>query len=350
MLDGVLRLLPPERAHRLALWGLSRGFGPRIAPPEDPVLRSELWGRRFAHPVGLAAGFDKNGEAVPGLFALGFGFVEIGAVTPRPQAGNPQPRLFRLTPDKAIVNRMGFNNAGLEAVRAELAGGDCDRPAPLGVNLGANKDSEDRVADYEAGIRAFAPLADFLTINVSSPNTERLRDLQGAAALDALLGRCLDLRDSLRAEGKGGASILLKIAPDLTPGELADVAEICLNRRIDGIVATNTTLSLRDSLRDPQGGEKGGLSGAPLFELSTQVLRDLRRLTRGEIPLIGVGGISTPEQAYAKIRAGASLVQIYSAMIYEGPGLAVKIAQGLAALLKRDGFASLAEAVGTERP
>ncbi|MDD2870310.1 quinone-dependent dihydroorotate dehydrogenase [Neomegalonema sp.] len=349
MFASALRLLPPETAHRLALWGLARGLGPRISPPEDPGLRVELWGRSFSHPIGLAAGFDKNAVAVPGLFALGFGFVEVGAVTPRPQPGNPQPRLFRLTPDRAIVNRMGFNNAGLEAARAELSGLP-EHPGPVGVNLGANKDSEDRAADYEAGIRAFAPLADFLTINVSSPNTERLRDLQGAAALDALLGRCLDLRDSLKAEGKGAAPILLKIAPDLGASELADVAEICLARRIDGIVATNTTLSLRDRLKDSQRDEKGGLSGAPLFELSTQVLRDLRRLTRGEIPLIGVGGVSTPEQAWTKIRAGASLVQIYSAMIYEGPGLAVRIARGLPALMKRDGFRSVSEAVGTEKP
>lgn len=349
MLDGLLRLLPPERAHRLALWGLAQGLGPRLAAPEDPALKTSLWGRSFAHPVGLAAGFDKNAEAVPALFNLGFAFVEVGAATPRPQAGNPQPRLFRLTPDRAIVNRMGFNNAGLEAIRANLEASALDLPGPLGVNLGANKDSEDRAADYETGIRAFAPLADFLTINVSSPNTERLRDLQGAAALDALLGRCLDLRDSLKAAGKGAAPVLLKIAPDLTPSELADVAEICLARRVDGIVATNTTLALRDSLKDPQRHEKGGLSGAPLFARSTQVLRDLRRLTRGEIPLIGVGGVSTAEQAYAKIRAGASLVQIYSAMIYEGPGLAVKVAAGLAALLQRDGFQSVAEAVGTEK-
>ena len=219
---------------------------------------------------------------------------------------------------------------------------------PLGVNLGANKESEDRAADYESGIRAFAPLADFLTVNVSSPNTERLRDLQGAAALDALLSRCLAARDSAKAAGLGNPALLLKIAPDLSVSELADVAEVCLARRIDGIVATNTTLS-REGIKDPQREEKGGLSGAPLFERSTQILRDLRRLTRGEIPLIGAGGVSTPEQAYAKIRAGASLVQIYSAMIYEGPGLAAKIARGLPGLLKRDGLASLSAAVGTEK-
>lgn len=348
MFDSLLRLLPPEPAHRLAIWGLSKGLGPRFAAPEDPLLRMELWGRSFAHPIGLAAGFDKNAVAVPGLFKLGFGFVEVGAVTPRPQPGNPSPRLFRLSADRAIVNRMGFNNAGLEAAKAQLSAVALSDFGPLGVNLGANKESEDRAADYESGIRAFAPLADFLTVNVSSPNTERLRDLQGAAALDALLSRCLAARDSAKAAGLGNPALLLKIAPDLSASELADVAEVCLARRIDGIMATNTTLS-REGIKDPQREEKGGLSGAPLFERSTQILRDLRRLTRGEIPLIGAGGVSTPEQAYAKIRAGASLVQIYSAMIYEGPGLAAKIARGLPGLLKRDGFASLSAAVGTEK-
>lgn len=337
----LLRRFDPETAHGLALSALA--FAPGAGPVRNPALATTLWGLDFANPVGIAAGFDKNAAAVQGaLRATGAGFLEIGAVTPRPQPGNPRPRLFRLTEDRAAINRFGFNNEGMEAAAARLEALP-PQPGPVGVNLGANKDSADRAADYAAVLRRFAACADFFTVNVSSPNTEKLRDLQGRAALDALLALAQEARD----EAAAGKPLLLKIAPDLDEDGLRDVADVCLGRRVDGIVATNTTLS-REGLRSSHAAEAGGLSGAPLFEKSTGTLRRLARLTEGRIPIIGVGGVATAEQAYAKIRAGASLVQLYTAMVYGGAALPGRIAEALPALLARDGFSHVSEAVGAD--
>lgn len=335
----VLHAFDPETAHGLALRALA--LAPGNGPVAAPRLGTSVFGLDFANPVGIAAGFDKNATAVTGaLRASGAGFLEIGAVTPRPQPGNPRPRLFRLTEDRAAINRFGFNNEGMEAVAARLEA--LSPVAPVGVNLGANKDSVDRVADFGAVLRRFAGCAAFFTVNVSSPNTEKLRDLQGRAALTRLLTETL----AVRTEAAPGKPVLLKIAPDLSEAELADVAETCLETGIDGIVATNTTLS-REGLRSAHAAEAGGLSGAPVFEKSTGTLRKLARLTAGAVPLVGVGGVASGAQAYEKIRAGASLVQLYTAMVYEGASLPGRVAAELDALLARDGFGSVAEAVGT---
>jgi len=334
--------LDPEQAHGLALWALRRGLVALPGTVTSPRLSVRLAGMDLPNPVGLAAGFDKNAVALPQLARAGFGFLEVGAATPRPQPGNPRPRLFRLAEDRAAINRFGFNNDGMEAIGARLAA----RPAgiPVGLNLGANKDSEDRAGDFAKVLRACGATVDFATVNVSSPNTERLRDLQGKAALSALLAGVLAVRDRLARP----IPVFLKIAPDLGPEEIAEVAEVALASGIDGIIATNTTIS-RDGLKSASREEKGGLSGAPLFEKSTRVLARLSQLTEGRLPLIGVGGIATAEDAYAKIRAGATAVQLYTAMVYEGISLVPRIARGLDALLARDGFASVADAVGTDR-
>ncbi len=342
---AVIKLLPPEAAHTTTIRLLKERLGVPVNPPAThPTLAVKLpkSGLVLSGPVGLAAGFDKNCDVPDAMAKFGFGFVECGTVTPRPQAGNPKPRLFRLSEDRAVINRMGFNNAGLDYFVRNLK--TYRGEVPVGANVGANKDSEDRVADYAAVLRRFAGLADFFTINVSSPNTEKLRDLQGRAALDRLLADCLAVRD----DAAPGAPVLLKISPDLDDQGLADVAEVCLARGIDGIVATNTTLS-RDGLHGPHASETSGLSGAPLFEKSTRVLARLYDLTGGKLPLIGVGRIGSPEDAYAKIRAGASAVQLYTALVYHGLSLGAEIARGLDALLERDGFATVAEAVGTSR-
>jgi dihydroorotate dehydrogenase len=294
------------------------------------------------NPVGLAAGYDKNATAVGPLTRAGFGFVEVGAATPRPQPGNPRPRLFRLTEDRGVINRFGFNNDGAAAIAGRLE--NAERAVPVGLNLGANKDSTDRAGDFAAVLQTAGAVVDFVTVNVSSPNTERLRDLQGKAALSELLAGVLAARGRLHLR----IPVFLKIAPDLSEADLADVAEVALDRRIDGIVATNTTLA-RDMLKSPLAREPGGLSGAPLFARSTKVLARLARLTEGRMPLVGVGGISSAEHAYAKIRAGASAVQLYSALVWGGLSIVADIVRGLDALLARDGFASVAEAVGTGR-
>jgi dihydroorotate dehydrogenase len=344
-----LRGLDPETAHGLALRALrarhAAGLSPG-GPVGSPRLACRVMGLDFPNPVGIAAGFDKNAEAVPAALASGPGFVEIGAVTPRPQPGNPRPRLFRLAQDAAAINRFGFNNDGMERIAARLAAarGRGPLPGPVGVNLGANKDSADRAADYAAVLARFAGLAEFFAVNVSSPNTERLRDLQGRAALDALLLRCLEARD----RHAPGAPLLVKIAPDLDESGLADVARVCLDRGLDGIVATNTTLA-REGLKSSRAREAGGLSGRPLFARSTQVLARMADLTSGRLALIGVGGVASGADAYAKIRAGASLVQLYTGLVYGGLSLAARIARDLDGLLARDGFASVAEAVGADR-
>ncbi|MGR3493379.1 MAG: quinone-dependent dihydroorotate dehydrogenase [Shimia sp.] len=335
---AVLHRFDPEVAHGLAIRALRMGLGPRVTV--DKGLSVTIAGLTLPSPIGLAAGFDKNAEAIEPLARCGFGFLEVGAATPRPQPGNPKPRLFRLSEDRAVINRFGFNNQGMEAIADRLSR--YQGIVPLGINLGANKDSTDRAADYASVLRHTAKHVDFATINVSSPNTERLRDLQGRDALAALLETVADARGGLTRP----LPLFLKIAPDLSPGELADVAEVAGTHGVDGIIATNTTLS-RDGLRSSDAGEKGGLSGAPLFEKSTRILAQLSTLT--DLPLIGVGGVAGAEDAYAKIRAGASAVQLYSALTYRGLGLVGEITRGLRALLKRDGFTTVAEAVGTDR-
>ncbi len=335
-----LRRLDPEAAHGMALRALQMGLGPKVGPFTSPRLATTLAGLSLPNPVGLAAGFDKNATAVAPLARCGFGFVEVGAATPRPQPGNPKPRLFRLTEDRAAINCFGFNNDGMEAIAARIA----RRPKGgiLGLNLGANKDSDDRSKDFAKVLATCGPHLDFATVNVSSPNTEALRDLQGKAALAALL-------DGVMAANAGLSRpipILLKIAPDLTDAELADIAQVATSAGLSAIIATNTTLS-RDGLKSPHAGEKGGLSGAPLFEKSTRVLARLAGLT--DLPLIGVGGIASAEDAYAKILAGASAVQLYTALVYGGISLADEITRGLDRLLARDGYANVAEAVGKGR-
>ena len=334
--------LDPETAHGLALKALRAGLAPRPGPVTSPRLHTSLAGMDLPNPVGLAAGFDKNAEALAALMRSGFGFLEVGAATPRPQPGNRRPRLFRLAEDQAAINRFGFNNDGAEAIAARLAA----RPAgiPVGLNLGANKDSPDRAADFARVLATCGGAADFATVNVSSPNTERLRDLQGRAALAALLAGVMEARDALPRP----IPVFLKIAPDLGEAELADIAEVALASGLAGLIATNTTLS-REGLRSPHRAEAGGLSGAPLFERSTRVLAPPSQLTEGRLALIGGGGVGSAEEAYAKIRAGASAVQLYTAMVYQGISAASGIARGLDALLARDGVANVAEAVGTGR-
>jgi dihydroorotate dehydrogenase len=335
---AALRRIDPEQAHGLALRALRRGLAPLPGPVTSPRLRCTLAGIDLANPVGLAAGFDKNAEAVEALSRAGFGFLEVGAATPRAQPGNPQPRLFRLTEDAAAINRFGFNNDGMEAIGLRLSRARAQAAVPVGLNLGANKDSADRSADFATVLAHLRDEVDFATVNVSSPNTERLRDLQGPEALAALLDGVMRVR--------GETPVFLKIAPDLEPGDLADIAAVAKAAGVAAIIATNTTLS-RDGLKSPQANEAGGLSGQPLFERSTRVLARLSAQT--DLPLIGVGGVASAEQAYAKIRAGASAVQLYTGLVYGGLSLAAEIARGLDVQLARDGFSQLAEAVGTGR-
>ena len=338
-----LQTLDPERAHRAAIKGLRAGLVPEWDVATPGSLHMKTLGFELAHPLGLAAGFDKNAEAVAPLFKCGFSFVEVGAVTPRAQYGNAKPRLFRLTEDSAAINRFGFNNEGVEAVRQRL--GDTAYPAkgPVGVNLGANKDSVDRTADYVKVLSRLGGCADFFTINVSSPNTKGLRDLQKRSALKDLVTAVLAARD----EHAVSKPVLLKLAPDLSGGQLTDLVEVCMDQRIDGIVATNTTLD-RSGLVSAARDEAGGLSGQPLFAKSTAVLKQIAEITEGAVPLIGVGGVGSAEQAYAKIRAGASLVQLYTALSYHGMDLVPQIVRGLAKLLERDGYTSVSQAVGAD--
>lgn len=339
---AALRRIDPETAHGLAIKALTSGLVPLPGPVTSPRLKTRIAGIDLPNPVGLAAGFDKNADALAQLPRAGFGFIELGATTPRAQPGNPRPRLFRLTEDRAAINRFGFNNLGMEAMEKRLA--TRPRNAVIGLNLGANKDSADRAEDFARVLAHCGRHLDFATVNVSSPNTEKLRDLQGAAALAALLAGVMEARNWLPRP----IPVFLKIAPDLTMSELSEIADVAGQAGIDAIIATNTTLD-RAGLHSPHAAEKGGLSGAPLFEKSTRVLAQLSKLTDGQIPLIGVGGISSADQAYAKIRAGASAVQLYTALVYHGLSLVPQIAHGLDALLARDGFASVAEAVGTGR-
>ncbi|MCB2109781.1 quinone-dependent dihydroorotate dehydrogenase [Albidovulum sp.] len=338
----LLHRLDPERAHALSIRALAMGLVPLCGPVSTPRLATRLAGLALPNPIGLAAGYDKNAEVVGPLTRAGFGFVEVGAATPLAQPGNPGPRLFRLGEDAAVINRLGFNNHGADTIARRLAS--VSRAVPVGLNLGANKTSDDRAADFARVLATAGPHVDFATVNVSSPNTERLRDLQGKAALSTLLAGVLATRDALARP----IPVFLKIAPDLTESELADVAEVALAAPLDAVIATNTTLD-RDGLLSRHRGEAGGLSGTPLFAKSTRTLARLSVLTEGRLPLIGTGGIASAEDAYQKIRAGATAVQLYTAMVYRGLSLVHEIATGLDALLARDGFANVAEATGTGR-
>ncbi len=338
--------LSPETAATVSLRALQYGLGGLLAgryaqQPDALILKQRLWGLDFANPVGLAAGCDKDARAPDALLRMGFGFVEIGTVTPRPQPGNPKPRLFRLDEDRAAINRMGFNSGGLDGVVARLARR--RRVGIIGVNLGKNRDSADATEDYKEGILRTARFADYLVVNISSPNTPGLRDLQARASLEALLPRLLDTRNST----KYATPLLLKIAPDLTAAECSDIAEVALKTSIDGMIISNTTIDRPPGLRSRYAAETGGLSGQPLFSASTALVADMYRLTQGKLPLIGVGGVGSADEAYAKIRAGANLVQLYTALAFDGPALIDRIKTGLAELLVRDGFASVSEAVGS---
>ena len=342
----LLRWLDAEDAHRLAVQGLK--FLPAMRPhADDPKLAVRAFGLNFPNPIGMAAGFDKNAEVPDALLRLGFGFVEVGTVTPRPQSGNPRPRLFRLERDEAVINRMGFNNDGSDRVlrrlasRAQLAG-------IIGVNIGANKDSPDRVADYVRLIEAFAPVASYFTVNVSSPNTPGLRTMQQAHILDDLLAKVIDARERMR-EKAGDSPVLLKIAPDLSLAELDEVVHVARSRRVDGMIVANTTVARPQSLREEmRAREQGGLSGRPLFRLSTRMVAETYVRVEGAFPLIGVGGIDSGGAALTKIRAGARLIQLYSSLIYKGLGLVEDIKRDLASTLLRTGREQLSEIVGSD--
>ena len=330
--------LDPERAHGLAIAGLKLMPGGKAAAPGGP-LETRVAGLTFPNPLGMAAGFDKDGEVPDALLGLGFGFVEVGSITPLPQAGNPKPRLFRLEEDRAVINRMGFNNGGAAAAAERLSARRA-KGGIVGINIGANKDSPNRLADYAAMARIMAPLASYLAVNVSSPNTPGLRALQDEAALAELLDGVL------AARGSDGPPVFLKVAPDLEPADVDAIARIAIDKGLGALIVSNTTIS-RPPLASTQAHEAGGLSGEPLRELAQQRLADFRKATGGAIPLIGVGGIASAEDAWARIRAGASLVQLYSAMTYEGPGIARRIVAGLERLMRQDGITSIAEAVGS---
>ncbi|XP_042511606.1 dihydroorotate dehydrogenase (quinone), mitochondrial-like isoform X2 [Macadamia integrifolia] len=367
LVNPLFAFLDPEVAHRLAVSAAARGLVPKEKRPDPSILGLEVWGRKFSNPIGLAAGFDKNAEAVEGLLGLGFGFVEVGSVTPVPQEGNPKPCIF-----SAIINRCGFNSEGIVAVAKRLGAQHGKRklaeitstsisssdevqpggkagPGILGVNLGKNKTSEDAAADYVQGVHTLSQYADYLVINVSSPNTPGLRKLQGRKQLKDLIKKVQAARDEMQWGEEGPPPLLVKIAPDLSKEDLEDIAAVALTLRLDGLIISNTTISRPDPVRKNQVAEEsGGLSGKPLFSLSTNILKEMYLLTRGKIPLIGCGGISSGEDAYKKIRAGAVLVQLYTAFAYEGPILIPQIKAELAQCLERDGFKSVREAVGAD--
>ena len=336
--------LDSEMGHRFAIRALAAMPTRRPLDPSSSAIAINVAGLNFPSPIGVAAGFDKDAEVPDALLGLGFGFTEVGSITPRPQTGNPKPRLFRLVEDKAVINRMGFNNAGGEAAFARLSARQSSSGI-VGVNIGANKDSEDRIADYAHMARLMTPLADYLAVNISSPNTPGLRALQDESALTELIDAVVDAR----GQASVGAlpPIFLKVAPDLDTADIDAIARIALDKKLDALIVSNTTVS-RPELRSHHKGETGGLSGAPLRALALERLRDFRSATGGAVPLIGVGGIATAEHAWERIRAGASLVQLYSAMVYHGPGLGAQIAKGIERLMRRDGFANIAEAVGSE--
>lgn len=343
----LLRLIEPETAHDVTLWALRRGLAPSARLPDDPLLRTRIWGQELSNPVGLAAGFDKNATVAGPMLGLGFGFVEVGSITPRPQPGNPRPRVFRLPEDGAVINRLGFAGEGMAVAAARLRRWRQTGPGGLiGVNLGKNRETEDAGADYAAGARVLGPLADYLVINVSSPNTPGLRALQGRGELEDIVGR---VRAALgEACPEAPPPLLVKIAPDLTEADMADIAAVALAQDLGGLIVGNTTIERPADLTGRHRGQTGGLSGRPLFARSTAVLGEMYRQTGGRVPLIGVGGVSSGADAYAKIRAGATLVELYTALIYQGPGLIARIKAELAALLRRDGFDGPNAAAGAD--
>ena len=339
-----IRFLNPEMAHDLVIGALRAGLVPSPKSFESSLLKQSVWGRLFSNPVGLAAGFDKNAQVIDPMLAQGFGFVEVGSVTPQAQAGNARPRLFRLPSDNAVINRLGFNNDGMNKVASRLEARVSQ--GIVGVNLGKNRNTKDAISDYREGMLRLAPLADYLVINVSSPNTPGLRSLQRRASLQILLETVLQAR--LEVTPKNPPPLLLKIAPDLNEEDKLDIAQISMMTGIDGLIATNTTTERPQSLIDKNAQESGGLSGKPLLEPSTRVLSEMYKLTSGKIPLIGVGGVANGADAYAKIKAGATLVQFYSAMVFHGPARVQMIKSELAALLVADGFSSISEAIGSD--
>jgi dihydroorotate dehydrogenase len=345
----LLRRLPPEAAHRATLRGLALGLGPRQRGPDPPSLGIRLWDRFFPNPVGLAAGFDKGAEVPDALLAVGFGFVEIGAVTPLPQFGNPRPRVFRLEEDRALINRLGFNSEGLAAVarrlrqrRRRVGAG------PVGANIGRNRQTGDEIEDYVACVKALAPLVDYISVNISSPNTPGLRELQRRSAVERLMEALYAARAA--AVMHDPPPLLLKISPDLSTQERGDLADAVLRSGVEGLIIANTTVARPPDLRSMAAHEPGGLSGNPLLQPSTALVAEMSRLTGGRVPIIGVGGIASGADAYAKIRAGASLVQLYTALVYQGPGLVARIKRELEAALARDGFVTVADAVGKVSP
>ena len=340
-LRPALFTLDPETAHRATIRALRASPLRMTARSGAGALAIDVAGLHFPNPVGIAAGFDKDAEVPDALLGLGFGFSEAGSITPLPQAGNPRPRLFRLVEDKAVINRMGFNNRGLEVAARRLQARQ-GRPGIVGANIGANKDSEDRIADYAVMAKAMAPLASYLAVNISSPNTPGLRALQDEGALIALLDAVADALPETDAP-----PVFLKVAPDLEPADIDAIARIALDKGLGALIVSNTTIA-RPALKSSHRDEAGGLSGAPLRDVAQQRVRDFRKATGGAIPLVGVGGIASADDAWARIRAGASLVQLYSALVYEGPGLVRRMVSGIERLMKRDGFASIAEAVGTQ--
>jgi dihydroorotate dehydrogenase len=341
--QALLQALDPERAHELAVRSLELGLYPRGDQLDDPRLAQTVWGLSFPNPLGMAAGFDKDARVPRPLLAMGLGFVEVGTLTPAPQAGNPAPRIFRSTQDRALINRLGFNNQGHEAALARLA----SRPSGIvGVNLGAGRDAKDRIADYVSGIERFAGVADYITINISSPNTPGLRDLQAPEALDALLERVQGARAALTGPGKPAPPLLVKLAPDIADADLPEIVHIIEAHGMDGIIVSNTTLA-RDGVTDPRfAAEPGGLSGRPLFVRSTRMLARIYRLNGGKLPLIGVGGIDSGDTALAKIEAGASLLQLYTGLVFEGPSLIGRIKQALVGAMEQESALSLAPLIG----
>lgn len=338
----------PETAHGLSLIGLKLGLGATQDQPDDPVLATRVWGLDFANPVGLAAGFDKDAEVMDALLRMGFGFVEAGSVTPRPQPGNPRPRMFRLPAHRALINRMGFNSKGLDSYRLRLEdryGHGAKPTGPVGANLGKNKDTEQAADDYAVGVRAVAGFCDYLVINVSSPNTPGLRALQGRAMLRALLQRVLEARDA--AVKAPFPPLLLKVAPDLSEADIDDITAVVLELAVDGLIVSNTTVARPEGLSGPVQ-QAGGLSGPPLMDAATAILAAFARRLGGKVPLVGAGGVASGADAYRKIRQGASLVQFYTAFAYGGPALLWAIKRDLAALLKADGYSSVAQAVGAD--
>ncbi|MBT5648337.1 MAG: quinone-dependent dihydroorotate dehydrogenase [Rhodospirillaceae bacterium] len=347
LLLPLLRLLPPEAAHTLSIRGLKWGMGPKDRTPDDPVLATSVWGLDFRNPIGLSAGFDKGAEVPDAMLAAGFGFVEAGTVTPLPQPGNPKPRVFRLSEDSAVINRLSFNGTGLAPYVGRISKREKGL-GPFGANIGKNKATEDGAADYEICVEAVAPYVDYLVANVSSPNTPGLRAMQGREILKDMLVRVLDARARAVPDVAKRPPLIVKIAPDLDDDERADIAAVILETGVDGMTVANTTVQRPDHMTDGQTQEAGGMSGAPLFPIALQIVGDMYRRTGGKVPIIGCGGVASGAEAYAMIRAGASLIQLYSALVYHGPALIPRIKRELETLLKRDGFAHISDAVGVD--